>query len=266
MSVRMNRIFAEDGRALVIAMDHGLSMGNVPGLEDPDRIVRLSVSERADAVMTATGVVKRCARTLGRTGLIVRADVGGTYLSSQPAGPDLIVSVEEAVSMGADALAIMVYPGASGGAEEKSFRNLARLVEQGLRWGVPVLAEVVPRGDFKAEHTSPEDIASSARVAAEAGADFVKTFYTGDAESFKKVVDAAGVPVLILGGPKVNGEMGLLQMVRDAVSAGASGVAFGRNIWQHRDPAGIVRALRLVIHEGASPEEAAERSELERRD
>lgn len=263
ISLRLNRIFAEDGRALVVAMDHGLSMGNVLGLESPERIARLSRAEGADAMMTTIGIIKRHTQALGRTGLIVRADAGGTYLASQPAGPDLVVSVEEALALGADALAIMVYPGAPGGLEEKSFRNLAQLVEQGIKWSLPVLAEVVPYADFKLQRTSSEDIASGARMAAEAGADFVKTFYTGDVNSFKKVVDAAGIPVLVLGGPKVSGELGLLKMVRDAIDAGASGVAFGRNVWQHPDPAGMVRALRQVIHEGVSPEEAVRSFEPE---
>ncbi len=262
MSVRLNRIFAEDGRALIVAMDHGLSMGNIPGLENPERIIRLSVAEGADAIMTTTGVVKKCTQALRRVSVIVRADAGGTYLAPQPTGPDLVVSVEQALVLGADALVVMVYPGASGGMEEKSFRNLAHLVGQGMKWGIPVMAEVVPYADFKFERTSPEDIASGVRMAAEAGADFIKTFYTGNVESFRKVVDAAGVPVVVLGGPKVPGEYGLLKMVRDAIDAGASGVAFGRNIWQHRDPAGMVRALRMVVHEGASPEESMESLEM----
>ncbi|HHY35098.1 MAG TPA: fructose-bisphosphate aldolase [Firmicutes bacterium] len=258
-SLRMRRIFAEDGRALVVAIDHALSMGHLPGLEDPERIIGIAASERADAVMTTAGVVKRCAGRLGKTGLIVRADFGGTYLASQPPAPDLAVSIEEALTIGADALAVMLYPGAPRDLEERSFRNLSLLVREGMKWGVPVLAEVVPYGSFDLQRTSPEDIVSCVRMAAEAGADFIKTFYAGGPESFSKVAEAARVPVLILGGPKVSGELGLLKMVRDALDAGASGVAFGRNIWQHKDPAGVVRALRQVIHEGVSPEEAAER-------
>jgi len=258
----MKRIFAEDGRALVVAMDHGLSMGHLPGLENPERVIRTAASERADAVMTTAGVVKRHSACLGRTGLIVRADLGGTYLAAQPSGPGLAVSIEEALMLGADALAVMLYPGAPGDLEERSFRNLSLLVREGMKWGVPVLAEVIPHGSFDLERISPGDIASCVRMAAEAGADFVKTFYAGGPESFRRVVEAAGVPVLILGGPKVSGELGLLKMVKEALDAGASGVAFGRNIWQHVNPAGMVSALRRVIHEGTPPEEAAELSGL----
>lgn len=255
--IRLNKILGADGRAVIVAMDHAQSMGNLPGLEDPGAVIERVVAGGADAVMTSVGVIRRHGDRLGRAALIVRADVGGTYLSQSYNPPRLTISAEGALALGADAMCIMVYPGAQGALEEKTIDNLSRLVEDADRWGLPVLAEVVPYGDFKFEKSTPEVIASAVRMAVEAGASFIKTYYTGDPASFEKVVRAAQAPVIILGGPKVPDTAGLLMMVKGAVSAGAAGVAFGRNVWQHSDPGGLVRALHRVIHGGADPLEAA---------
>jgi len=98
----------------------------------------------------------------------------------------------------------------------------------------------------------------AARVGAELGADIIKTFYTGDATTFREVTESCPVPVVIAGGPKVDNVRQVLEVVRDALDAGAIGIAFGRNVWRHENPVAMVRALRRIIHEDASVDDVIE--------
>jgi len=117
---------------------------------------------------------------------------------------------------------------------------------------MPLMAEMYPRE----KNLDPDVVARAARIAFEVGADIVKTFYTGEGESFRAVVQSCPLPILILGGPKVESDEQLLRMVRDALDAGAAGIAFGRNVWQRDNPVAAVKALRAMVHEGSSVEEA----------
>src|SRR5258708_18354686 len=135
---------------------------------------------------------------------------------------------------------------ASGGRVEWSALERYALVCE--RWGMPFQAEVIPGGFDQPEKHTPQNIASVCRQAAEMGADYVKTFYTGDPESMRRVVDGATVPVVILGGDRAPDEESLLRQGREALRAGVSWAAFGRNIWSHSDPAGISSRLVEVVH------------------
>ncbi len=137
-------------------------------------------------------------------------------------------------------------------------QSTGRIAEECDKWGLPLLAMMYPRGpEIKNEH-DPEVVKLAARVGAELGADIVKTNYTGDPDSFKEVVDGCPVPVLIAGGPKIETQRQLFEMVSDSISVGGAGVAFGRNIFQAEDPAKITRALVEVVHNNATPDEALE--------
>jgi fructose-bisphosphate aldolase/2-amino-3,7-dideoxy-D-threo-hept-6-ulosonate synthase len=124
------------------------------------------------------------------------------------------------------------------------------------RWSMPLLAMMYPRGKkVKSEH-DPELVKHAARVGAELGADLIKTNYTGDPDSFKEVISTCPVPVIIAGGPKANTDEEVLKMVEDAISVGASGVSIGRNVFQHKNPTNMTRAMSKIVHEGFSAEEA----------
>src|SRR5947209_8115108 len=129
---------------------------------------------------------------------------------------------------------------------------LQRYASSCERWGMPLQAEVIPGGFDQPDQHTPQNIASVCRQAAEMGADYVKTFYTGDPESMRGVVEGATVPVVILGGDRAADDGSLLRQVRDALDAGVSGVAFGRNIWSHADPAAITGRLLEVVHPRAA--------------
>jgi DhnA family fructose-bisphosphate aldolase class Ia len=233
--LRLRRIFGADGRALLVAMDHAAFMGPMPGLDLPT--VAAVCAAGADAVMTTFGTARRIshqADVLGQVGLVVSLATDATEPEEQ---------VLDALRLGADSVKVLAESG-----DREQWRALARYAHVCDRWGVPLQAEVIP-GSFSArDRHTPEHIARVARQAAEMGADYVKTLYTGDPDSMQRVVEGATVPVLILGGERSGDEDALLRQVRDAFSAGVAGVAFGRNIWSHPEPGAITARLREVIH------------------
>jgi DhnA family fructose-bisphosphate aldolase class Ia len=173
-------------------------------------------------------------------------------VDAQPPLLERIVAL--ALRLGADGIKCMVYPWCEDA--PNSLADFAALAADCAQWGMPVMAEVIP-GGFRAGTAArtPEKIAAGARVAMEAGADVVKTFYTGDPESFRTVTRNCPIPILALGGERAANDRELLQNVRDALDAGAVGVAIGRNIWGHAQPEQITRALAAVIHANASVDE-----------
>ncbi len=181
---RLNRIFrpAKGGRALITAMDHGLLDGPCLGLEDPGRTITLVAEGGADAVLTSYGVARRFARELAPLGLILRVDGGGTSLGTGGGPGALFYGVEEALRLGADAVAVSAFPGAPE--EMETLKMLAAVIGKAHAWGLPVMAEMVPGGfDSAPEFRTQASIALSVRVAAELGADFVKTPYTDGFEA-----------------------------------------------------------------------------------
>ena len=254
---RMNRIFRTDrtersGRALIVAMDHGLLDGPCLGLEDPGWTITQVAEGGADAVLTSYGVARRFARELAPLGLILRVDGGGTSLGTGGGPGALFYGVEEALRLGADAVAVTAFPGAP--AEMETLENLASVIAEAHAWGLPVMAEMVPGGfDSPPEQRTPASIALSVRVAAELGADFVKTPYP---VGFEAVTCTCYVPVVILGGSKRGSERDMLVDIKAAVEAGGAGVAIGRNIFQADDPAAMAAAVSAILHQDASVEEA----------
>ena len=250
MKRRMHRLFKEDGKTLIVAMDHaGFVDKPLPGLIHPGETIRKVVAGGADVVMTTFGTATRFADELAGCGLILSVS------SESPMGE---YTVETALSLGADGVKTMAYPWLTS--DPDSVVRALRLGAECQRWGMPYLVETIPGGFMGgAEFRTPEKIAAAARIGAECGADFVKTFYTGDPESFKVVVENCSVPVVILGGAKTNTDRELLEVIRDAVEAGAAGVAMGRNIWQHPHPAKLVAAIASILHENATVDQALER-------
>ncbi|MCS7248143.1 MAG: orotidine 5'-phosphate decarboxylase [Anaerolineales bacterium] len=249
---RLSRIFRQDGRALIVAIDHGLIDGPTKGLEQPAETIRKIIAGGADAVLTSYGLARRFARELGPLGLILRADGAATKLGDKEQPTPLFFNVEEALRLGADAIAVSGYPGSQR--EISSLENIARAVQKAHAWGVAVLAEMVPGGfDSGPEFRTTENIALAARLGAELGADFIKTPY---AENFSQVTQSVFVPVVILGGAKRGKEQEMLSEIKQAVDCGAAGVAIGRNIFQAEDPRAMTAAIAAILHTGASVEEA----------
>ncbi|MFQ6068859.1 MAG: 2-amino-3,7-dideoxy-D-threo-hept-6-ulosonate synthase [Candidatus Bathyarchaeia archaeon] len=248
---RLKRIFRNDNRALIVPMDHGVTVGPVTGLVDMQGIINKLLQGGVDAVVLHRGVAKHV--DTENAGLIIHLS-GITKLGPDPNNKVQVCSVEEAVRIGADAVSVHVNVGAEQ--EDKMLAKLGRVADDCDRYGVPLLAMMYPRGPKIQNSHAVDVVAHAARLGAELGADIIKTNYTGDAETFKEVVRSCYVPVIIAGGPKVETVREVLQMVHDSIKAGGAGLSIGRNVFQHEDPTKMVKALSAIVHRGVSVSEA----------
>lgn len=252
---RLDHIFAEDGKALIVAMDHAATFGRMAGLEDPGRVLRQIRSAGADAVLTTYGVATRFAADLGSMGLILRVDGATSMLAEGRGHPRLIHHVPDALRVGADAVGCMGMPGASFEAETLPY--LTELVNEAAEWNVPVMVEALPGGfEDPATWWTDENIGHACRICVELGADFIKTAYTGDPASFRRIVAQLYVPVVVLGGSSSQEPRDLLTSIKGALEAGARGVAVGRNIWHYAEPDKMTAAIRAIIHDEATVDQA----------
>ncbi len=253
--VRLERIFdRRTGRTIIVPMDHGVSLGPIPGIVDIKSMANAIAEGGANAAIVHKGAAIFGHRGYGRDlGLIVHLSAS-TSLSPDPNHKVLVASVEEAIKLGADAVSIHVNVGADDEAE--MLTQLGEVSASCMEWGMPLLAMMYPRGrKIQSEH-DVEVVKHAARVGAELGADIVKTNYTGDVDSFKEVVKGCPVPVVIAGGPKMGSDREVLEMVAGAIEAGGAGTSIGRNIFQHKNPTKMVRAIAAIVHEGKDVEEA----------
>jgi len=242
------------GRAVIVPVDHGITMGPVAGLTDMKSTIDNISKGGATGVVMHKGVVPYGHRSFGHDiGLIVHLSAS-TSLSQDPNAKVLVTSVQEALKMGADAVSIHVNIGAD--TEPDMLRDFGNVARECQEWGMPLLVMIYPRGKDIEDDYDVELIKQCARVGMELGADLVKTSYTGDIDSFREVVRGAIIPVLIAGGPKVSSDRGLLQMVADSIEAGGRGVSIGRNIFQHHNVSGITRAVADITLRDATVDEA----------
>jgi len=248
---RLKRIFRDDNRTVIVPMDHGVTVGPVTGLVNMQEIVNKLLHGGVDAVVIHRGVAKHV--DTGNAGLIVHLS-GITKLGPNPNNKVQVCSVEEAVRIGADAVSVHVNVGAEQ--EDKMLAKLGRVADDCDRYGVPLLAMMYPRGPKIQNPHAVDVVAHAARLGAELGADLVKTNYTGNPETFKKVVRSCYVPVIIAGGPKVETVREVLQMVHDSIKAGGAGLSIGRNVFQHENPTSMTKALSAIVHRDAPVNEA----------
>jgi len=220
-------------------------------MERPAETLAKIVAGGADAILTSYGAATRFAREIAPLGLILRLDGGGTKLGKMGPGSQFY-TVQDALRLGADAVAVSAFPGSPQ--EETTLHTLATVIGEAHAWGLPVMGEMVPGGfDSGPEYRTAESIAIAARVAAELGVDWVKVPY---ADGFDRVVETCYVPAVILGGARKGSERAMLETIRHALDAGAAGVAIGRNIFQADDPAAMTAAVAAIVHKGAAVDEA----------
>lgn len=255
--IRIERIMDRNtGRAVIVPMDHGFTLGQIEGLLDMTKIISEVSEGGANAIVLHKGLVKRGHRRSGRDiGLIVHLSAS-TSLNPDPNDKVIVCTVEEAVRLGADGVSIHINLGAPN--ESRMLESAGLIVKDCNRWGMPLLIMIYPRGKG-IDPISPQSVGHCVRVAEELGADLIKTNYTGDPVSFTKIVRACSVPVFIAGGEKT-GDLETLNAIRDSVRAGGAGVCVGRNAFQRDDPRAFVRALCRVVHQEEDPCIALERS------
>ncbi len=248
---RLKRVFRDDNRTVIVPMDHGVTIGPVKGLVDMQEIVDKLLQGGVDAVILNRGIAKYV--DTGNAGLIVHLS-GITKHCPDPNNKVQICSVQDAVRLGADAVSVHVNVGAKH--EDSMIATMGKVACECDDYGMPLLAMMYPRGPSIKNPHALDVVAHAARLGAELGADIIKTNYTGDAESFKEVVKACHVPVIIAGGPKVETVKEVLRMVQGAIKAGGAGLSIGRNVFQHENPAKMVNALSALVHRGSSVDEA----------
>ena len=248
---RLKRIFQADNRTVVVPMDHGVSIGPVKGIENMQDTVTRLLKGGADAFVLHKGIAKRV--DVEKAALIVHLSAISNLTANSQCKTQ-VCTVEEAVRLGADAVSVHVNVGAQD--ECIMLSTLGRVADECDQYGMPLLAMMYPRGPKIPNEHDAASVAHAARVGVELGADIIKTNYTGDPETFKRVLEGCPVPVVIAGGPKTETTQATLQMVYESMKAGAAGLSIGRNVFQHKNPTLMVKALGAIVHDGATVERA----------
>lgn len=253
-TIRMNSIFRKDtGKSVIVAIDHGGIAGPMEGINEPGKLIEDCVAGGADGVLTTRGFVRAAEGAFDKSlGLIMRLTGGFTILGGR-FEEELITSTETALRYGAVGTAVTVK---FGHTREGEFTRQASIVaDESETWGVPLMVEAMAKQkDMKS--TDPMGVRLASRAAAEIGADIVKTYYTGDPDSFAGVIEGCMVPVVILGGEKTNSIEDVFTDVYYSIQAGGSGIAIGRNIWQHKNTRAMIEAMSGIVHEGWSVKQA----------
>lgn len=247
MQNRLGAIIAPTtGRCVMLAVDHGYFQGPTTGLERPGETVA-PLLPHADALMVTRGVLRNTIDANVRIPIVLRVSGGTSILKDDLSGEDLTVSMEDAIRLNASCLAISIFVGASN--EKATLTNLAQLCDGGQKYGIPVLAVTAVGKEMTRD---ARYLGLACRIAAELGAQIVKTYHC---EDFERIVNRCPVPIVIAGGKKIE-ERQALRLAYRAVSDGAVGVDMGRNIFQSRWPVAMIQAVRRIVHDGCSDEEA----------
>ncbi len=251
MQNRMGRIFRpQDGRTVMLAVDHGYFLGPTHRLENPRKTIE-PLLPFADSLMLTRGVLRTSVPANVDTPMVLRVSGGQSVIGESLSNEGLTTSVREAIRLNACAVALSIYVGTPH--EHQTLMALAALVNECEDHGLPVLAVTAVGKEL--EKRDARYLALSCRIAAELGARMVKTYY---ADGFSKVVESCPVPLVIAGGPKLETELDALELAHRAVQEGALGVDMGRNIWQNDHPVAMIRSIRAIVHEGATAKEALE--------
>jgi putative autoinducer-2 (AI-2) aldolase len=249
MKNRLSRLIQADGKALFLPIDHGYFQGPTHKLEKPGETIKPLV-QHADAIMLTRGVLRNSVDPGLSKPVILRVSGGTSVVGEDLANEGIITSIEEIIRLNASAVSMSVFIGSKY--EHQTLTNLAKLVDTCEEYGIPVMAVTAVGREL--ERRTARYLALCCRIAAELGARVVKTYYCE--ENFEKVVDGCPVPVVIAGGPKTETQREVFDFVYDGIQKGAIGVNLGRNIWQTDHPVAAIRAIRAIIHENYTPEEA----------
>src|SRR5208283_651203 len=245
---RLSRLIQKDGKALFLPIDHGYFQGPIHSLEKPGETIK-PLYQYADAIMLTRGVLRNCVDPAIEKPIILRVSGAVSVVGEDLANESVVTSIQEILRLNASAVSMSVFVGSKY--ENKSLSNLAKLVDECEDYGIPVMA--VSAVGKELEKREARYLALAARISAEIGARVVKTYYC---ENFRKVVEGCPVPVVIAGGPKTETQKQVFDFVYDGLQAGAIGVNLGRNIWQTEYPVASIRAIRAIIHEGYTAQDA----------
>ncbi|MEM4311713.1 MAG: 2-amino-3,7-dideoxy-D-threo-hept-6-ulosonate synthase [Nitrososphaerales archaeon] len=260
--LRLQRIFDKNSkRTVIITLDHAIAHGVQEGIRDIEDTIEKVVAGEPNCITIHKGLVRKFYKKfMGKISLILKVSSFSPY---HPSYDVFLTSVEEALSYGADAIALGASVGDSR--QDLMLKRISKLSKECEHYGMPLTVHIYPKGDMIKEEDryKTENIMYAARVASELGADIVKTWYTGSIETFREVVKACPVPIVIAGGPKAKNLKEFFIMVKGAMEAGASGVAIGRNVWGSKNPTLMVKALKSLIHDGYEVEQVLKEFTIE---
>ncbi len=247
---RLSRLIKSDGHCFFLPIDHGYFQGPTRKLEKPGETIR-PLLRYCDALFVTRGVLRASIDPENTKPIILRVSGGTSMVGKDLSDEGITTSMEEAIRLNAAAVGISIFVGSEH--EKESLLNLSKLVDEGEKYGIPVMA-VTAVGKELGKRDA-RYLSLSSRIAAELGARIVKTYWC---ENFDKIVNGCPVPVVIAGGPKADTESEVFEFVHDGMEKGAIGLNLGRNVWQHPYPVAMMKALRTIIHENASVKEAEE--------
>lgn len=248
---RLSQIVKEDGKALMLAIDHGYFMGPTSGMEVPAKSIE-KLMPHTDSLMLSPGILRNSIEPDFGKGIVLRASGGNTILDPDIDDEGLILSAEEAVKMNASAVAVSIFVGSEH--SHQTILNLSDMINDASRFDLPVLG-VTAVGKALKDKKEKRYLAHASRIAAELGADIVKTYYC---DGFEEVVTKTPVPIVVAGGPKLDTYEDVLNLCYRSIQEGAIGVDMGRNIWQSDYPAAIIQGVEKIIHHNFSVKEALE--------
>lgn len=246
---RLSQIVGKDGRVVMLAIDHGYFMGATHGMEQPALAIK-DLLPHVDSLMLSPGILRTCVEPNFAKGIVLRASGGNTILDKDIDDEEIILSAYEAVKLGASAVAVSIFVSADH--SHQTIMNLANMINDASNYDLPVLG-VTAVGKALKDKKEKRYLAHASRIAAELGADIVKTYYC---EDFEEVVAKCPVPIVVAGGPKLDTYKDVLNLCYNAVREGAIGVDMGRNIWQSDYPAAIIQGINAIVHENFSVKEA----------
>ena len=270
---RLNNLFnPKSGNSLITPIDHGFYMGAVKGLEDPVGMIEKLIKNKVDGTLMSFGLNKVASQYFGTQDYlpkIMTADY--VLLGEVPGQPKGVLantyfsSVELAAKYNFDAIKVLFSWGTDLAQQMDVIKYIGALVEECDAYEMPIMIEPVQMGPNlpKEKGKDPKIITDACRIALELGADILKAPYTGDKESFSQITKNSHVPVIILGGPKVDSIKGVMQMAKDSLDAGGKGTCFGRNVWGAENMEDIVSALKEITHENADVDEVCKKYNLE---
>lgn len=248
MRDRLAQLIQPDGHCFFLPIDHGYFQGPTRRLEKPGETVR-PLLPYADALFVTRGVLRACIDPANTKPIILRVSGGTSMVGKDLAHEGVTTSIEDIIRLNAAAVGVSIFVGSDY--EHETLMNLANLVNACENYGIPVMAVTAVGKEL--EKRDARYLALCCRIAAELGARVVKTYWCKD---FEKVVEGCPVPVVMAGGPRCDTEREVFDFVYDGMQRGAIGINLGRNVWQNDHPVAMAQALRAIVHEGATAEEA----------
>jgi len=250
MKNRISRLIKpKTGKAVWLAVDHGYFLGPVSKLEEPGKTIK-PLLPFTDALMLTRGILRSCVEAVVDVPVILRVSGGNSIVGPALSNAGIQTSMEDAVRLNASGVAFSIYIGTEH--EHQALLCLGQLVDEAQRCGMPVLAVTAVGKEL--EKRDARYLGLCCRIAAELGANIVKTYYC---DNFDKVVKSCPVPLVIAGGPKLETELDVLEITYKAMRSGAKGVDMGRNVWQSKNPVGMIKAIRAIVHDNATVRSAA---------